>query len=137
MHQEVEAMAHGLDIAVGGDVHLHAGNGKGRHRIRASFQAVRPKCRQALHPPERRINGDSYTPRPLWTAPQWVERSGPNYRGAMVSKALTPPGVDGCSLYGVSRVGAEAEAKNGQRPRGGPGPLSRALKKSRQREGLL
>src|SRR5215471_5932172 len=64
-------------------------------------------------------------------------RSGPNYRGAMVSKALTPPGVDGCSLYGVSRVGAEAEAKNGQRPRGGPGPLSRALKKSRQREGLL
>src|SRR5215471_5932173 len=119
MHQEVEAMAHGLDIAVGGDVHLHAGNGKGRHRIRASFQAVRPKCRQALHPPERRISGDSYTPRPLWTAPQWVEPVRPKLSGGHGFQSVNPTrGGWLLFIWGVARRSGSRGEKRTKAPRG-------------------
>jgi len=124
---------------VGGDVHLHAGNGKGRHRIRASFQAVRPMAGGPL-PRRSRESWRSYTPRRPWTAPvlAWV-RPAQRLSRALVTKVLTgarpASGLRAGSLelyraiygYGVGGSGREAGGlKREQRPRGGPGPLSRA-----------
>src|SRR6185295_14566366 len=75
-------------------------------------------------------SGRSYTPLRAWTAPRWVGQARPRrLSGALVYNLLTVDSgwmAAGWSpLYGVAGALREADTRNGRRPRGGPGPLSR------------
>jgi hypothetical protein len=143
MHQEVEAMAHGLDVAVGGDVHLHAGNGKGRHLIRASFQAVGPKYRRALPPPEQRITAILHAVSPL-DSPSMGRGSGRSGRlsGALVNNLLAASGAAaGClvasSIWGGRCPPGSGRGKADKGPEGDRGLCRGRTKSLRQRGGTF